>query len=351
MDNKKTNRTSFCVKVSAPTRIDIIGGTLDLWPLNQVLEKCATINFGITLDASTELSLKPDSNHILESTDQKVSATCAHDDLSKNTALPLHAKIIAAIWPKDAPSLHLKTSAMSPAGAGLGGSSALAVTIAWAIMQARHHVFGTALPSEHVLVDTVKDIEAGLIHAPTGVQDYWGAIKGGLNILTFPAGRTEVQQVNNNILKQLQDDLIVCYSGQSRASAMNNWQIFRDFFDRKPATVGLLTKMGQCAYEAKLAVEAGDFDELMNLSVKEWLLRCQLWPGIETEVTKLISQQARGAGAYSSRVCGAGGGGVMSILTKPSTREHVIKAVEKAGGTVLHQARISTQGLRIEAGK
>lgn len=351
MDNKKTNRTSFSVTVSAPTRIDIIGGTLDLWPLHQILPKCATINFGITLDATTHLEFTSHEHHVLESTDQKVSVTCSRDELAKNVVLPLHAKIIAALWPKDAPSLKLKTSAMSPAGAGLGGSSALAVTIAWAVLQARKATFGIDLPTEHQLVDIVKDIESEIIHAPTGVQDYWGAIKGGLNILTFPPGNTSVQQVKNNILKQLQDDLIVCFSGQSRASAMNNWQIYRDFFDRKTATIDLLTKMGQCAFDAKQAVEAGDFDELMRLSVKEWQLRCQLWPGIETEVTRQISEQARAAGAYSSRVCGAGGGGVMSILAKPSAREHVIKEIEKVGGTVLHQARISTQGLRCEAGK
>jgi len=39
----------------APTRIDLAGGTIDLWPLYLFLERPTTINLGIDLFAEAEL--------------------------------------------------------------------------------------------------------------------------------------------------------------------------------------------------------------------------------------------------------------------------------------------------------
>ena len=67
------------------------------------------------------------------------------------------------------------TQSRVPAGSGLGGSSALAVTIAAAAAAA----FGRPLDAD-ALWPIVRDAEAQAIAVPTGIQDYLAAIHGGV---------------------------------------------------------------------------------------------------------------------------------------------------------------------------
>ena len=59
---------------------------------------------------------------------------------------------------------------------------------------------------------------------------------------------------------------------------------------------------------------------MFHLSYEEWRLRCELWPGVETDYTKRVDTDASSAGASFTKVCGAGGGGVMLIHCKPEKK-------------------------------
>ena len=52
----------------------------------------------------------------------------------------------------------------------------------------------------------------------------------------------------------------------------------------------------------------------LQISQEEWRLRKNLWENIETPETVWIDQTAKTYGASFSRVCGAGGGGVMAVF-------------------------------------
>ena len=73
-------------------------------------------------------------------------------------------------------------------------------------------------------------------------------------------------------------------------------------------------------------------------------VRKELCPGIETPETVAIDEAAIAAGAEFTRICGAGGGGVMAIFVDPKKRSAVIEACKEAGGTFL-DAGIDMNGL------
>jgi D-glycero-alpha-D-manno-heptose-7-phosphate kinase len=91
----------------------------------------------------------------------------------------------------------------------------------------------------------------------------------------------------------------------------------------------------------------GRLNEALRFSEKEWQLRIDLWPAIETSETKRLDRAAKESGADFSRVCGAGGGGVMAVFAPPEKRNHVIKALKEAGGLIL-EAGIAEHGLVVK---
>jgi D-glycero-alpha-D-manno-heptose-7-phosphate kinase len=337
------------VSARAPTRIDLAGGTLDLWPIHHLLDRKATVNVGVTLDAQTVVKASADGAFHFESADQNARVRGDLATVTKCKELPLLGLLLGAIWSPELPPIELKTSAKSPAGAGLGGSSCLGVTVAAALWKARAMITkenNGEVPMEEDLIRIVQDVEARLIHAPTGVQDYWGGARGRVNVLRFPYGRIDVETFAPAKLPGLADELICFFSGKSRQSAINNWEIFKRLFDGDKALLATFNQIGALADECGEAVEAGDYAQALALSEKEWALRTTLWPNIETAETKKQAAAAKAAGARFSRVCGAGGGGVMAVFAPKAARAKVCEALAAAGGTVL-DAGVADYGLTV----
>jgi len=332
------------IVAQAPTRVDLAGGTLDLWPIHCILDKCATLNVAVSLPA--EVEIEEASEFKLVSNDQKISTSGSYNEIIRSEELPLLGLALAAVWNEVLPPVKLTTSAKSPAGAGLGGSSCLLVTILGALTKYRQCFEPEFVLPEAKLVMTAQNIEAKLIHAPTGCQDYWGAVRGGINVISYPISGVEVKTYPTSQMPELNEHLLLCYSGQSRASAINNWEIFKRTFDRDQKLIDQLQALGNLSAACVESVNNKDFDGLMKLSQEEWKGRLQLWPNIETEQTRRLDHAAKKAGAVFTRVCGAGGGGVMAVLCAPDKHKQVSQAVEGLGGKIIGSG-IESSGLKV----
>src|SRR5512141_3077105 len=131
--NHKRGKSMFAIKAQAPTRIDIAGGTLDLWPLHHLVTHKCTVNVGVSLFASAEISLSVDKEYHLKSHDQNRFVSGQFEVLCKDKTLPLHSILLEALWDKNYPALTIRTQDSSPKGAGLGGSSSLGIAVAGAL--------------------------------------------------------------------------------------------------------------------------------------------------------------------------------------------------------------------------
>jgi D-glycero-alpha-D-manno-heptose-7-phosphate kinase len=345
---------NFHVTATAPVRIDLAGGTIDLWPIHQVLDEKATVNCAVQLPARVEVKASGSDKYLLKSLDQGIEVSGSFIDCVQTEALPLVGLFLGAWWRKDLPPLEITLEAKSPAGAGLGGSSCLAVTLGGALLRTKAMITGKNIQiDEYRLVQTASDIEARLIHAPTGIQDYWGAVRGGLNIIEFPAGRVTIEThdpsgVNPaaHVTRRLEEELLLCFSGKSRRSAINNWEIFKRVFDGDKTLLGRLAEIGRVSKECASAVRQGDYDRMLEHSAREWGLRCDLWPDIHSDETRRQADAAINAGAKLARVCGAGGGGVMAIVCPRERQSAVREALQLAGGHIL-PAGVARRGLEV----
>src|SRR5713101_4831818 len=124
------------IESKAPTRVDLAGGTLDIWPLYLFHPGAVTVNAAISRYASCGLETHESGDeHIkLVSRDTKREEGFASFDAlvkARRYRLPLLAEIVKFFKPQG--GFTLTTDSEAPAGAGIGGSSAMAVAICAAL--------------------------------------------------------------------------------------------------------------------------------------------------------------------------------------------------------------------------
>ncbi len=326
------------VEAEAPIRIDLSGGTLDIPPLDLLVPGASTLNAAISLTATATASSIDDGWEI-RSEDLGIQRRFQRlEDLQSDTQLPLLAGLLAHFVPH--PGVRLETRCMSPAGAGLGGSSALAVAVAGALTAYEEEDF----EAEQILA-VARDAETRVLGVPTGVQDYVAALRGGVCSLEFGVGGMRVESLEVD-LDALRRHVVLVYSGLPRSSGINNWQVTKAFLDGDATVRGHLEGIARATHRARHALLSGDIPELARAVDEEWSHRRELAPGVSTEAIDALLHAGRDAGALGGKVCGAGGGGCVFLLVGDGCLESVQQAARQLGMEVL-DFDFATRGLSV----
>lgn len=327
------------VTASAPTRIDLAGGTLDIWPLYLFHATAQTINAAISLRAHAEVLSRDDGRIVLESLDTQRTVHVAHwTELDGQTELPLLAHLTAFFR---SGNLTLRTRGESPAGAGIAGSSALNVAVCGAL--ARFH--DLRYTAEELLT-VAMNVEAQVIHVPTGVQDYRPAYYGGIAAVELrPEGINRIGlQIDPH---ELEARIVLAYTGAPRHSGTNNWEIIKRHIDGDRQVYDSFERIRDAAALLREALVHRDWNDVASQIRLEWDARKKLAPGVTTAAIDTLIARAGAAGAQAAKVCGAGGGGCLFCLADPSAIPAVRSALV-AGGARLLDYRIDMEGLRVE---
>jgi D-glycero-alpha-D-manno-heptose-7-phosphate kinase len=331
------------IESKAPTRVDLAGGTLDIWPLYLFHPGALTLNAAISRYAycTLESHAANDSRIKLVSLDTKRSesfASFAALSKTKLYKLPLLAEIAKFFRPEG--GFTLTTNSEAPAGAGIGGSSAMAVAICAALDR-----YTGAGKSKVDWIHISRDAEAIVIQVPTGTQDHYPPAFGGAAAIELtPGGERRIELRLN--LDELEKRLLVCYTGKPRQSGINNWEVFKAHIDGKKSVQKNIELISQVAQKMRIAIEAGDWRETGRLMHEEWTFRRRNLPTISTKTIDRIIDSSRKRGALAGKVCGAGGGGCVVLLIEPDARAKVEKAVSDAGGQILPM-EIDRQGVTV----
>ncbi|MES1242308.1 MAG: hypothetical protein ABUT39_11870 [Acidobacteriota bacterium] len=306
-------------------RVDLAGGTLDIWPLGLFHPGARTVNVAIDLAATVRLRRSADS-YVVRQGDGEVRGGSI-PELAANPEGALVAVVAEALG---LPPVEIELSSASPRGGGLGGSSALVV----ALIAAAEEELGLPPSSPRERVRLARDLEARLMHLPTGIQDHYpGLLGGALEILQAPGGE-RVRRLEVD-LAALGESLLVVYSGASHFSAGNNWQVVRRRLDGEAEVTGLFRGIAEAAAELAPALEAGDLPRVGELMSREWSHRRLLAEGVSTPLLESLIAKALSLGAWGGKACGAGGGGCLAFLCPPERRSAVAEGLEELGGTVL----------------
>jgi D-glycero-alpha-D-manno-heptose-7-phosphate kinase len=234
----------------------------------------------------------------------------------------------------------LTTRGESPAGAGIAGSSALAIATCGAL--ARYT--GASVEPEDLL-QVAMNVECQAIKVPTGVQDYRPALFGGLAAIEL--GVNGVGRVGLDVPpRELERRIVLAYTGAPRNSGTNNWEITKRHIDGDAQIFDLFERIRDAARDMRSALVAGDWEEVGRQIVREWTTRKQLAPGVTTPEIEALIAGAMRAGATAAKVCGAGGGGCLFCYGPPETHAAIAAALAAGGARVLDY-HVETEGLQI----
>src|SRR5215210_4634820 len=288
------------IEATAPTRVDLAGGTIDIWPLYLFHPGATTVNFAVSLNATCRIEPRADDQIILESRDRGVTfetSLSAVEVLVREKRLELISKLVHFFRPET--GFHLVAESKAPAGAGLGGSSSLAI----ACIGALNRFVGDRYPPSKFIV-IAANVETTVIRVPAGFQDYYGAFYGGANSVQFK--------------RHIDGDA--------------------DVFD-------IFEKIRDAAREVRAALTAGDWPRVAEVMRAAYPNRKRLAPNITTPHMESLVETALQSGALAAKVCGAGGGGCIAFLCEEGARESVERALAAREGAEVLKWSFARDGL------
>ena len=331
------------VQARTPTRIDLSGGTLDLYPLYLFLEGGVTNNAAIDIYSDVTIETRQDAQIFIRSLDMKAELSApSAKQLPVDQELAFVARVVRFYAPRT--GVEVTTHNATPYGSGLGGSSSLLIALSGALDRLNR----TQMDPKD-FVDIGANLEAQSIGIPTGKQDYLAALYGGVNCFHFHVAGWHQEQLlgDEGKLRELESHVVLSYTGRPHYSAQNNWRMLKRFMDDAGNSRESMHTIQRTAEQMREALLAFDLRRLGELLDEEWQSRRLLARGVTTPRIDRIVAAAKQAGALASKICGAGGGGCMITLVKPNRRAAVEAALTKAGAKVMPFA-IARQGLTVK---
>ncbi len=329
------------IEAKAPCRVDLAGGTLDIWPLYLFHQPSLTLNFAINLYATCRIDSRRDGEISVTSLDQKCTETFRSlEDLAsrRRYRLTLPALLLKFFQPPR--GLNLEVDCQAPKGAGIAGSSTLNI----AVCAALNRFTGRDYPIEKIR-EIAQNVEAQVIQVPTGCQDYYPAMYGRVNAIHLtPAGHIrEPLDVNT---AELEERVVLMYTGEPRNSGINNWQVMKKHIDGDRRVFRNFQQIAAVAIEMRKALERGEWNEVARLLAREWANRRRNHPGITTPQIDRLVRAAGRKGALAAKACGAGGGGCVLLFVEKGSKADVEQEVVRQGAWVL-PIRVAPTGVEV----
>ncbi|TMC60781.1 MAG: GHMP kinase [Chloroflexi bacterium] len=313
-------------RARAPLRISFCGGGTDVSPYP---EERGGVVLSSTIDKYAYASLRPRDDDAIEVRSLDYDIVAKYD---RRDALPYDGEldlVKAVINHYRAPAgMELFLHSDAPPGSGLGSSSTLIVALLGVF---RHWLKLTM--TEYELASLAYQIERVDIGIAGGKQDQYAAAFGGFNFIEFHADSVIVNplRVEPATLFELQYRLLLCYTGQTRLSAMILSEQTAGYIQRRAEVVAALDGMKALAIQLKNALLLNKLSRFGDLLHEAWLLKRQLATNISDAHIDRLYEIARDAGAIGGKLLGAGGGGYL-LLFCPFERKHIIAAeLEEAG--------------------
>jgi D-glycero-alpha-D-manno-heptose-7-phosphate kinase len=327
------------IHASAPTRIDLAGGTLDIWPLYLFHDGAQTLNAAISLRASCDLRSRSDRRLVIVSEDAEQRVEVDHwSQLREGHDLRLLGRILHYFR---AEGIELTTRSDSPVGAGIAGSSALNIAVCGAL-----NSWSGGHRTADEIFQIAMNVEAQAIDVPTGAQDYRPAYYGGISAVEL--GVNGVRRVALDVKpEELQSRLALAYTNASRNSGINNWDVTKRHIDGDAGVQLSFARIRDIAGAMRKALERRDWPEVGRQIGAEWENRKKLAPGVTTPEIDSMLAAAQRAGAIGGKVCGAGGGGCLFCFAEPGAIPAVRQALADSGARVL-DFTIEAKGLVIK---
>jgi D-glycero-alpha-D-manno-heptose-7-phosphate kinase len=329
----EVNSRLAITRARAPLRLGFAGGGTDLSPYCDEFGG-AVLNGTIDRYAYAFIQPRADGKVVFRSHDLGIEEVFDNPEGVSDSKLALHRGVYLRMLRDHAeefrPSVTLTTTVDAPAYSGLGSSSALMVALVDAycayldLPLGRYDVARLAFQIERI------DLKLN-----GGKQDQYAAAFGGLNFIEFlPENRVIVNplRMSDAVANELESSLVICFSGQSRQSAMIINEQVAGMTARSKRTLEALHRLKIDALDMKQALLGGDIMGMAEILDRSWESKKATASNISNPHIDSLYAAARSAGALGGKISGAGGGGFMMFICAPEDRWGLIETLNDADG-------------------
>jgi D-glycero-alpha-D-manno-heptose-7-phosphate kinase len=320
------------VRARAPLRLGLAGGGTDLSPYCDE-HGGAILNATIARYAYAHLSFRRDNQLCFSAHDVK------HEDLTPLSAeLPLdrglllhravHNRMVRDYLRGRLHAVTVATTVDAPPGSGLGASSALVV----ALVEAYRAAFRLPL-GRYDVARLAFEIERIDLRLAGGRQDQYAAAFGGVNYMEFlPGDRVIVNplRISSSYLYEFEASLIVCFTGESRASAIIQDQV-KAATEHDPIALEAMHQLKADALDMKQALLGGNIRHIAEVLNRSWQAKRKTSKAVSNARVEEIFELGLKNGAVAGKVSGAGGGGFLMFMTDPEHRYRLVTALNDTG--------------------
>jgi D-glycero-alpha-D-manno-heptose-7-phosphate kinase len=143
---------------------------------------------------------------------------------------------------------------------------------------------------------------------------------------------------------ELEQRLVLCYTGEPRNSGTNNWEITKRHIDGDRHIFDCFERIRDTAAAMRDALVKGDWDAVGRYIAEEWDNRKRLAPGVTTAAIDDLIARARAAGATAAKSAVPAAAAACSVTARPDTRAAIAAALAGGGARILDY-RIEPHGL------
>jgi D-glycero-alpha-D-manno-heptose-7-phosphate kinase len=325
------------IRSKAPLRLGLAGGGTDVSPYcdefgGYVLNATINMYAYCTIEPTNSGKIEFYAADIKRSFSTKsVSAISLEGDLLLHKGV--YNRIVSDYCKGRKLSLKMTTYSDAPAGSGLGSSSTLVVTMLKAYMEWLNLPMG-----EYDMAQIAYQIERKDLGLSGGKQDQYAATFGGFNFIEFyKDDRVIVNplRIKNWICNELQNSLILYYTGTSRESAKIIDEQIKNTKSKNTKSIDSMHELKRSAVVMKEAILRGDFNGLAVCMRDSWLAKKNMAESISNNTINEIYDFIMNNGGHAAKISGAGGGGFMMILCDPKRRYRLVEVLREKNGMVI----------------
>jgi D-glycero-alpha-D-manno-heptose-7-phosphate kinase len=231
-----------------------------------------------------------------------------------------------------------------PAGSGLGTSAAM--NVLWLALVRRQRV--ETLQDRERLAAISFDLER-VLGILGGKQDQYASAVGGINLFEFREGAvvTNPVMLSDEQIAELEARLVLCYTGKPRLSSRIHEHVWGNFRAGNRDTLDALFTLRDSAYEARTALQAGEFKRFGQLLTTQFACAKRLHESTSNaQIEELFA--AVSPHAVGFKPCGAGGGGCVLVCCNDAGERLAVERLITDRGLVLQPFRFDFKGLEVE---
>jgi D-glycero-alpha-D-manno-heptose-7-phosphate kinase len=319
----------------APLRIGLAGGGTDVSPYCDIYGG-AILNATISLYAKASIELLNEKKIILTTLDRNEEEIF---DWQKSLPINGQLDLLKGVYNRiqqdfgfPEKGFRLSTFVDAPAGSGLGTSSTLVVAIIGAFVEMLKLPLG-----EYDIANYAYSIERKDLQLAGGRQDQYAATFGGVNFMEFYENDKVIVnplRVRQQYLNELENNLVLCYTGTSRESAKIIIEQQKNVEQKNEKSIEAMHQLKEQSRMMKEALLKGRLREMGEILDFGFLQKRNMAHNISNDLIEEIYDAAKLAGAAGGKISGAGGGGFMMFYCPANACYKVRKTLEKFGGRV-----------------